>query len=316
MFINRGAYYEAVKPALFHEPVLLTEAIETLSPKPGETVLDVTLGLGGHAEAFLRPIGPSGSLIGLDADAQNLRFARDHLSGSFERLTFHHRNFKTIRDLLPLRVDILFADLGLSSPHVDDRTRGFTFRECAPLDLRYDRSAGQTAATFLANAEEKDVVSILRTYGEVDRAKSLAHALVQKFKSVGFTGTTDDVRAVVDEVFGYKAPSVLPQVFQALRIAVNDELGALATLLSTIPHIIAADGRVGIISYHSLEDRLVKNAFRDFCLVPKDEITGQDVGEPRWEILTKKPVVPSEAETKRNPRSRSAKFRALRRLAE
>jgi 16S rRNA (cytosine1402-N4)-methyltransferase len=287
-----------------------------LSPKPGESVLDVTLGLGGHAEAWLTATSPNGSLIAIDADAENIATAKKRLSAFGDRLIVHHRNFKTLRELLPFSVDIVFADLGLSSPHVDDTTRGFTFRASAPLDLRYDRSRGDTAAHFLATAELEQILSVLRTYGEVDRAKLLAQKLQETFRVKGADGKTDDVRACVDDVFGYKAPSVLPQVFQALRIAVNDELGAVEALLASLPEIVKVGGRVGIISYHSLEDRLVKQAFRYLASVKKDSITGQDAEKPRWEIVTKKAVVPSEAETKRNPRSRSAKFRVLRRLAE
>jgi 16S rRNA (cytosine1402-N4)-methyltransferase len=299
-----------------HKSVLLAEAVKLLAPQPGDTVLDVTLGLGGHSEAFLREIGPTGQLIAIDADTDNIRTAQARLSPYKNQLDIHHRNFKTIGEIMPLSVDVVFADLGLSSPHIDDVSRGFTFRQSAPLDLRYDRTSGQTAAQFLSEASEDDILSVLRTYGEVDKAKQLAKELKEKFQARGSDGKTDDVKSVVEKLFGYKAPSVLPQIFQALRIAVNDELGAVSILLDVLPEIVKPGGRIGIISYHSLEDRLVKNAFKELCSVPKNEITGQDIGKPSWELVTKKPVCPSEAELIENPRSRSAKFRVLRRLAE
>ncbi len=283
-----------------------------LQPVSGERVLDVTLGLGGHASAFADAVGPAGKLIALDADESNIALARTVLEAYADRVTIYHRNFSQIAGLLPLQVDVLFADLGVSSPHLDDPERGFTFRADAPLDMRYDRTCGKTAADFLRDAETGDIADVLRRYGEVAMPGRLARALHERFSGDG-PRTTAEAKAAVESAVGYRAPSILPQVFQALRIKVNDELGALEALLAAVPDLMAPGGRCGIISYHSLEDRLVKHAFRALTTPVKDQTTGQIAVAAPFELLTRKAVVPSDDEIATNPRARSAKFRAIRR---
>ncbi len=283
-----------------------------LHPAPGETVLDATLGLGGHASVFAEAVGPKGKLIALDADESNIALARETLKPYVDRVAIYHRNFSGITGLLPLTVDVLFADLGVSSPHLDDPERGFTFRADAPLDMRYDRTRGKTAADFLREAEFGEIADVLRRYGEVAMPGRLANALHERFSGDG-PQTTAEAKAAVESVVGYRAPSILPQVFQALRIRVNDELGALEALLAAIPELMAPGGRCGIISYHSLEDRLVKHAFRALTTPVKDETTGQIAAAAPFELLTRKAVVPSDEEIAVNPRARSAKFRVIRR---
>lgn len=299
-----------MQPPALHQSVLLEESVSLLAPRAGETVLDVTLGLGGHAQKLGERIGPDGTLIGLDADEQNLAAAGDRLAALPCKRDLRHANFRDLSsfDLPP--VDVLFADLGLSSPHVDDPSRGFTFRVDAPLDLRFDRSTGFPAAEWIRRASSGDLLRVLQEYGELPFARRLAGKLQE-----GECATTADVRRAAEAVYGWRAPSVLPQIFQALRIAVNDELGALSALLSFGPTLLAPGGRMGVISYHSLEDRLVKQAFRTLTTAPVHPDTGQDLHPAAFIALTRKSVVPSEDERHRNPRSRSAKLRAIMRRA-
>ncbi len=299
-----------------HVPVLYTEVLQSLAPQPGESVLDVTLGLAGHAQGFLTATGPDGRLIGLDADATNLAVATERLKPFGKRVTLHNRNFRDLEQLLPLEADIVLADLGVSSPHLDNPERGFTFRTTAPLDMRYDRNGGETAADFLRSSSEETIAEVLREFGEIPRSRALARALSIYFRSEANAGkawTTADVVSCVEAIFTYKAPRVLPQVFQALRIAVNDELGALQSLLHLLPRILRPGGRCGIISYHSLEDRMVKHTFRSLSTPVLDQRTGQIAEAAPWELLTRKAVGPSAGELAANPRSRSARFRAIRR---
>ena len=303
-----------------HVPVLQADVpagsptiLDILQPKGGDCVLDVTLGLGGHAAAFVEAIGKEGSLIALDADQENIDLARQTLGNPDTRVTIHHLNFRRVASLLPLQVDVVFADLGLSSPHVDDPERGFTFRVPAPLDLRYDRSTGKTGAEMLSRVSEKEIARWLYDGGEVPQATRLAHTLHAAFHRKERV-STEDVRLCVDAIYGYRTPKVLPQIFQALRIAVNDELGALRALLDTIPSILKPGGRAGIISYHSLEDRMVKQSFRRLSTSTKDPQTGAISIPALFELLTSRAVQPTEAEIAKNPRARSAKFRAVRRV--
>lgn len=293
-----------------HIPVLLREALDLLDPKAGETVLDVTLGLGGHARAFLERTEPNGRLIGLDADVENLTFATERLRTYSDRTEFHHENFGDLAKLSLPPIDILFADLGLSSPHVDDADRGFSFRFDGPLDLRYDRSTGIPACALIENASTASLAQIFREYGELFReAKKLGSLLGgRKFP------TTTALKAAIEQGFGWRAPKILPQIFQALRLAVNDELGVLARLLTIGPTLLALGGRMGVISYHSLDDRMVKRMFRALTTPTKDLVTGKVVVAASFEEITHKAVVPTSAETTENPRSRSAKFRIIRRV--
>lgn len=289
-----------------HTPVLHTAVLTLLAPKRGETVLDVTLGLGGHAKSFLERIGPTGRLLALDADSENLVEARRTLGEGEEQSDLRHGNFRNLRSFGFSPVDILFADLGLSSPHIDDPSRGFSFRSSSPLDLRFDRTTGMTAARLIAISTEHELAEVLRRYGEVPGARLLARAMKE-----GDIQTTFELKACVERVRGYRAPAELPRVFQALRIAVNDELGALRILLQEGPKLLKPGGRMGVISYHSLEDRLVKDAFRALAAPAKDVTTGAVRAQAPFTLITKKPVCPDASEIEANPRARSAKFRVL-----
>ncbi|MFA6523014.1 MAG: 16S rRNA (cytosine(1402)-N(4))-methyltransferase RsmH [Candidatus Peribacteraceae bacterium] len=293
-----------------HIPVLRERVIEILRPNEGEHVLDVTLGLGGHAEAFLRAVGEGGRLTGIDADTGNIACSQEHLLEWKEQCTFIHANFRSLATLGLGTFDIIFADLGVSSPHLDDPTRGFTFRSDAPLDLRFDQSSGRSAADILSDATEDDLKRMLREYGELHNAGKIASTIYAAIRHEGIK-TTWQLKSVIEKAAGFRAPSILPQVFQALRIRVNDELAALEAFLHIAPSHLNPGGRLGIISYHSLEDRLVKQTFRSLTTPLKDSITGAIAQDAPYQLLTPKGVKPSENEIARNPRARSAIFRAI-----
>lgn len=292
-----------------HIPVLETTVLKVLSPKPGEDVLDCTLGLGGHALRFLEATSPDGKLTGIDADDANLEDAKVSLKAFGDRARFIHANFGSIASLGLPPADILFADLGVSSPHFDDPERGMSFRQDGPLDLRFDRSGGKPASQRIAEAEEEELHDVFHRYGEL-KGVGLLVPLLRKNPPQ----TTADMRAIVEEAFKWKAPKLLPQIFQALRIWVNDELAMLENLLLFIPAILKPGGRAGIISFHSLEDRLVKHSFRSLAAPEKDPVTGKVTREPGWCILTPKGEQPSASEISENPRSRSARLRVIQKL--
>jgi 16S rRNA (cytosine1402-N4)-methyltransferase len=300
-----------------HVPVLFESfgpkhpsVFDVLQPKAGDCVLDCTLGLGGHAEKFLELVGANGHVTGLDADADNQKIVSEKF-GTRKNFTMIHANFRDIATLNLPMFDVIFADLGLSSPHLDDPTRGFSFRFEGPLDLRLDRSQGETAAELLLRATEKELFEIFADLGEVPSSSKLSKHLIQMREKGEMIKTTTGLKKAVEEVFQWRSSSVLPQIFQALRMSVNNEIGALENLLFALPSFLKTGGRAGIISFHSLEDRLVKQAFRDWTTAEKDETTGQDRTAAPFTLLTKKALVPSPEEIQKNPRSRSAKFRAV-----
>jgi len=290
-----------------HIPVLHSTVLDLLDPKDGETVIDVTLGLGGHAKAFLERIGSKGKLFGLDADKENLENAQ---MKSHENAEMIHANFRELPSLNLPSCDVLFADLGLSSPHLDDPSRGFSFRSEAPLDCRYDRSGGLTAAEILKRSSEEELVRIFKEYGELQKSHTLSRQIKENMPE-----TTTDLVSIAEKVYGFRAKKMLPQVFQALRIAVNDEIGALQSLLEHGLALLKPGGRMAIISYHSLEDRMVKQRFRALTKATKDSITGAPIAPPSFELLTKKAIQPTLEEIENNPRARSARLRAIKKLA-
>jgi len=293
-----------------HTPVLLKEVINILAPKAGEAVLDVTLGLGGHAKTFLEIIGATGRLAGLDLDEDNLSSAKRNLS-SFDNIEYFHLNFGEIGNLDLGNFDVIFADLGLSSPQLDNPQRGFSFRSDAPLDMRFDRSGGIGAAELISSLDERRLSDIFWKYGEIGISRRLAGAI----KNFGKIKTTFELKSCVEKAAGFRAKYILPQVFQALRIAVNDELSSLVAFLDKGPALLKKGGRMGVISFHSLEDRMVKLSFRKLTAPRVCPATGAIIGEPQFSLLTKKPIVPSSEEISANPRSRSAKFRGIEKLS-
>jgi 16S rRNA (cytosine1402-N4)-methyltransferase len=285
-----------------HVPVLPREVIDLLNPKPGEIWVDATVGAGGHTRLIAERIGPSGRVIGLDQDAAMLERAEPRLHGLLvERV---HANFDQVSAILGnlgvKEIDGLLADLGFASDQMDEANRGLSFQQEGPLDMRLDPTAGESAADLVARLSDYDLAKVFYEYGEERHSRRVARKIVETRKQTAIRTTTQLANLVRSCVPREKGRSFDPatRVFQALRIAVNDELGSLDRLLAQLPRIVKPGGRVGIISFHSLEDRRVKQAFQD------REI---------WAPVTKKPVTASDEEVRNNPRARSAKLRVARR---
>lgn len=285
-----------------HVPVLPRETIELIDPKPGETWVDATVGAGGHTRLIAERIGPAGRVIGLDQDSGMLERAKRRLDGL--PVTLVHANFDqvsaAIRSLGIKEIDGLLADLGFASDQMDEASRGLSFQQDGPLDMRLDPTAGETAADLVARLSDYDLAKIFYEYGEERHSRRVARKIVETRKQSPIHTTrqlADLVRSCVPREKG-RSFDPATRVFQALRIAVNDELGSLERLLAQLRRVVKPGGRVGIISFHSLEDRRVKHAFQD---------------RESWEPVTKKPVTASDEEVRDNPRARSAKLRVARR---
>ncbi len=301
----------------YHLPVLLNEVIAGLSPKRGESFIDCTIGGGGHAAAILQQTAPLGRLLGLDRDGQAIIAARENLTPFKERVTLINDSYLYLTDHALAHsftevAGILF-DLGFSSPQLTDPARGFSFQIKAPLDLRYNTAAGTPAWQMLAQWSVKELTEILRDYGEVPQAGRLASAIINEQRLVPLT-TTAELLAIVDRVQG-KGRRSLPAatlVWQALRIAVNNELKQLQeTLPQTLP-LLAPGGRLAIISFHSGEDRVVKNWLRQEstdCLCPPSSPICRCGHKASLKLINQRPIVASVAEVKNNSRARSAKLR-------
>ncbi|MCB9597956.1 MAG: 16S rRNA (cytosine(1402)-N(4))-methyltransferase RsmH [Sandaracinaceae bacterium] len=283
---------------------MLEATLDSLDPRPGRVYADATLGGGGHAAGILERSAPDGRLIGVDRDEAALAAGRERLVPFGDRVTLVHGAFAELRSILAgvgmPRVHGLIADLGVSSPQLDRPERGFSFRTDGPLDMRMDRSRGETALELIERLGEKELADVIYELGEERRSRPIARAIKRALEH-GELDTTDDLRRAVVRVMGPKRGRVDPatRTFQALRIAVNDELGQLDALLEALPDVLADDGVAVVISFHSLEDRKVKRFFK---------------GEPTLAPLTKKPIIADAAELEDNPRARSAKLRAARRL--
>jgi 16S rRNA (cytosine1402-N4)-methyltransferase len=284
-----------------HRAVMPGEVLSLLDPRPGETWVDCTVGGGGHARLIAEKIGPDGRLVGLDQDPGMLERARVRLEGL--SVTLVSANFEQLPEVLANlgveSVDGVLADLGFASDQLEEPARGLSFRAEGPLDMRLDPTAGTTAAELVNSMSEAGLADLFFEYGEERQSRRVARKIVERRKARPFE-TTSDLAEVVRSCVR-KSGSIDPatRVFQALRIAVNDELGALDRLLAALPRLVKSGGRVGIISFQSLEDRRVKHAFRD---------------RDAWEPVTKKPVEAGDAEIAANPRARSAKLRVARRV--
>ena len=296
-----------------HAPVLLDEAMAFLAPASRDVYCDCTVGLGGHSAAILQRSSPDGRLIGIDRDQEALAQAGAHLSSFGDRAVLVHGRFGAIRSLLESTgtpcVDGCLVDLGVSSMQLDHSHRGFSFRHSGPLDMRMDQSQGETAADFLRRADEEEIERILRDLGEERFARKIARNIVEARgrEDLSTTGALSALIArCVPRREHHKDPAT--RTFQALRIALNDELGELERFLTDVPLFLKPGGRLVVISFHSLEDRMVKRRFR--------ALAGRDatMTEPCMRILTKHVVTASDEERVRNPRSRSAKLRAVERL--
>lgn len=290
--------------AFEHTPVLLDEVLEQLDPTAGGVYADVTLGGGGHAKAILERSSPDGRLIGTDRDPTALEAARAALSGFGERATLRKARIGELRDVLASleieNVDAVLADLGVSSVQLDRPERGFSLAKDGPIDMRMDPTEGETALELIGRSDADELANVIYRYGEERRSRKIARSLRRAYEE-GELETTGDLRHAVHRAIGGRRGRIdsATKTFQALRIAVNDELGELEALLEQAPQLLRMGGVVAVISFHSLEDRMVKHAFRD---------------SEQLSPLTKRPIIASDAEREKNPRSRSAKLRAARRV--
>lgn len=298
-----------------HEPVLVREVLETLVPepiRPDGIYCDATVGLGGHTRALLQRTAPGGRVIGLDRDLDAIGAARHALAEFGDRLTLVHSPFSQLSSVVAALnaapLDGVLVDLGVSSPQLDRSERGFSFQRTGPLDMRMDQSTGQTAAELLQEISQRELESLLRTYGEERFAGRIARNIIEA-RDRGELESTSDLAAIVARAVpgGERAKNPATRTFQALRIAVNRELDELDTFLDQAVACLRPGGRLCVIAFHSLEDRMVKRRFRALA-------EERDSG-PRLRILTKRIVTASEEEEERNPRSRSAKLRAAERVS-
>lgn len=293
----------------YHIPVLAKETIDLLDIKPDGIYVDCTFGGGGHSRSILAALGDSGRLIAFDQDADAKANVPDD-----RRITFLQYNFRHVQKLLRLHkipeVDGVLADLGVSSHQFDEAERGFSTRFYeAAFDMRMDQRQEQTAADIVKSFSEQELHKIFERYGEVSNAKTLAKTIVQQ-RQVTPIKTVNDFRNAVASVVKGNPNKYFAQVFQAFRIAVNDEIGALEEMLQQIPNILKKGGRAAIITFHSIEDRTVKNFFRygSFEEAAADSLYGTKRESP-FDLITKKPISPSAKELHENPRSRSARLR-------
>ena len=293
-----------------HVPVLFDEVMDLLNVRPGGTYVDATLGLAGHASGIARRLGGAGTLIGFDRDPQALDLAtatldalREELGDAMPRVRLIPRAFSAAaEEIEPGTLDGLLADFGVSSLQLDEAHRGFSFRHDAPLDMRMDTRSGETAGQVVNQADEEELANLIYEFGEERRSRRIARAIV---RARPITTTAELARVVSAAAPTMKGDKLHPATltFQALRIRINDELGEIRSLLESAPSLLKAGGRLAVISFHSLEDRLAKDALRD----------GAHGGV--WELVTRKPVVATDEEMDRNPRSRSAKLRVAERIA-
>jgi len=296
-----------------HTPVLAREVRDLLAAKPGETVVDATAGLGGHARMLAESLGSAGMLVGLDHDPANLKTAREVLAGLSCRVELRQANFVDVREVLDslglATVDVLFADLGVSSTQLDDPNRGFSFQSDGPLDMRLDPSRKKTAADLVNGLKERDLGDLLYYNAQEFASRRIAKRICDARRDRRIT-TTRRLAEVVAAAVGVDPKSRKSKIhpatrtFLALRMAVNDEIPALEALLEVAPSILGPGGRIGVIAFHSGEDRLVKVDFRS------------RKSEGIYQIETKRPITAGPEERRSNPRSRSAKFRVAVRLGQ
>ena len=297
----------------YHIPALLDETMQALDIKPGGTYVDVTFGGGGHSRAILERLGSDGRLISFDQD-------EEAVAGAFEapQFTIVHGNFRFLRNYLKFygadQVDGILGDLGVSFHHFDDPSRGFSFRHTGALDMRMNPRATVTASHLLNTLSVEELTTIFRLYGELAQASRMAKAIVAAREQAP-VDTVERLLSIVEPMINPKQQKKeLAQLFQALRIEVNDEIHALEALLRQALQSLRPGGRLAIITYHSLEDRLVKNFMRTGDLKGQEskDFFGRNLSPIK--LLTSKPIVPSDAEVDRNPRSRSAKLRVAVKL--
>lgn len=307
-----------------HIPVLFREIMEIMVPKPGEFFVDCTLGGGGHSKGFLERTSPNGLLIGIDQDSDALVAARQNLRAYDGRIMLVHSNYsnldKILNDYAPEGVDGILFDIGVSSHQLDEAERGFSYMQDAPLDMRMDQTQSLDAWQVVNTYKEEELQRILKEYGEERWAKRIAQFLVE-FRSKKPIDTTGELVDIIKRAIpkGAREEGSHPakRTFQAIRIEVNDELGVLNRTIQVAAKHLKKGGRLGIISFHSLEDRIVKEQFRYLasdCICPPELPICQCDKVSEVKILTRKPVTASPEELERNSRAKSAKFRAVEKI--
>lgn len=309
---------------LKHVPVLIDEVMSLLKPEPGQVFVDGTVGGGGHARRIMEAISPGGRLIAIDRDAETLHRARSTLRDFSDNITFVHDDYRHMRRILSDAgvdgVHGVLLDVGVSSFQLDEPLRGFTYRHDAPLDMRMDVRTPVTAADLVNSLSVVDITRILRDYGEERWAPRIARAIVEQREVAPITTTEQLVEAVkraIPSRARRQGGHPARRTFQALRIAVNSELDALTEGLHAATASLVPGGRIAVISFHSLEDRIVKRTFAVMaseCDCPPELPVCRCGKQPSLRILTRKPVVPSPEELERNPRARSARLRAAERI--
>ncbi len=286
-----------------HVSVLPNEIIQWLDPQPGQTFVDGTFGAGGHTKMLAEAVGASGQIIALDRDQSAIDNASESLSGlPIMLVNANYCELGTVLKQLEVEsIDGALLDIGLSSDQLEDDQRGFSYHADGELDMRFDTSSGEPAWKLLQRLQEKSIADLIYKYGEERFSRRIARKIVERKNSNPVKTSRDLADLVKSCVPRSKGHNIDPatRTFQALRIAVNDELGSLEKALSSFPDFLNVGGKLAIISFHSLEDRIVKTAFRD---------------DVRLEVLTRKPIRPTELETEKNPRSRSAKLRIAKRI--
>lgn len=305
-----------------HISVLLHEVIEGLHLQPNVNVVDATLGYGGHTQAVLEATAPHGHVFAFERDMRTLQATQERLCSYADRVTYIHGSYAELQqhvELIQSRGAIrgIMADLGLSSLQLDSEQRGFSFRFDSPLDMRFDETTGQTAAQLLGNSNEQELAELFTLYGDIPFARKLSRVIVKTRDAHPIQTTTDLIMLVESCVGRYVAEKHMAQLFQAIRIAVNDELMQLRTFLPASLDILESHGRLAIISFHSGEDRIVKRFFEEEaknCICPPEFPECRCDKRARIWKITKKPIEPSEEEIRSNPRARSAKLRIVEKI--
>jgi len=307
-----------------HVPVLLDEIIEILNPQPGEVFVDCTLGGGGHSRAIVGRIIPGGRLIGIDQDTNALKAAQENLREFADNIDFVHSNYEKLNDIIsnysPEGIDGILFDIGVSSHQLDEKDRGFSYMQDAPLDMRMDRASEFSAWELINHYSEEELTRIIKDYGEENWAKRIAQFIVEtrKNKSIDTTGElVDIIKRAIPAGARRDGPHPAKRTFQAIRIVVNRELDVLENTLDTALKWLKKGGRIGVISFHSLEDRIVKEKFKYWaqdCICPQELPICQCDKKSLVKIVTRKPVIAGKEELEKNPRARSAKFRAAEKL--
>lgn len=293
---------------IYHIPALLEDSIKELNIKKNGIYADVTFGGGGHSRAILAELGPKGHLFGFDRDIDAFKNAPDDA-----RFTFVHSNFRYITNFMRYhsveQLDGILADLGVSFHHFDNGERGFSFRSDAPLDMRMNRNSTLTASAIAADYSAQQLENLFRIYTDIKRPKAVADAIVKARENKPVTTTFQLVDAVSPVLNPKSLKKELAQVFQAFRIEVNGEMDALRRFLTATVKVLRPGGRLAVITYHSIEDRIVKNFLKTGNIEGIEEKDFFGRSSTPWKLITRSPITPSEEEIERNPRSRSAKLR-------